>query len=189
MGGALVLTLTAGKDRHWIMSTARRTVGVFSRKRPLGPNGERLCYQCLGPLPKGKRFNCSAECSEKWRIRTSPSHMRYVLWQRDKGVCALCGVDCDALKEEYRKRSDQAWRNDFLKVHGIPAGRRCTDWWDADHIVPVIEGGGECTLENLRTLCLPCHKKETAQLAARRSRKPDPPPEEPQAGMQQSQLF
>lgn len=39
---------------------------------------------------------------------------------------------------------------------------------------PVAEGGGQCGLENLRTLCLPCHRKVTAELKARlakRSRK------------------
>lgn len=39
--------------------------------------------------------------------------------------------------------------------------------WDADHIVPVAEGGGECDLDNYRTLCHPCHKLVTAELAAR----------------------
>ena len=43
--------------------------------------------------------------------------------------------------------------------------------WDADHIVPVCEGGGECSLDNLRTLCQVCHKRETAKLAARRAGK------------------
>lgn len=41
--------------------------------------------------------------------------------------------------------------------------------WEADHVVPVVEGGGRCGLENLRTLCLACHGKETAALAARRA--------------------
>jgi 5-methylcytosine-specific restriction endonuclease McrA len=41
--------------------------------------------------------------------------------------------------------------------------------WDADHIVPVIEGGGECGLSNLRTLCRDCHKRVTAELAKRRA--------------------
>lgn len=36
--------------------------------------------------------------------------------------------------------------------------------WDADHIVPVVEGGGLCDLSNYRTLCVKCHKDETAKL-------------------------
>jgi len=39
--------------------------------------------------------------------------------------------------------------------------------WDADHIIPVVEGGGECDLENIRTLCLRCHRVATAQLHER----------------------
>lgn len=48
--------------------------------------------------------------------------------------------------------------------------------WEADHIVPVSEGGGGCGPEGYRTLCLPCHRTETARLAARlaaRRRQPD----------------
>jgi 5-methylcytosine-specific restriction endonuclease McrA len=41
--------------------------------------------------------------------------------------------------------------------------------WEMDHIIPVVEGGGDCGLENLRTLCISCHAKETADLAARRA--------------------
>jgi len=39
--------------------------------------------------------------------------------------------------------------------------------WDADHIRPVAEGGGQCDLDNLRTLCLPCHREVTADLRRR----------------------
>jgi hypothetical protein len=35
--------------------------------------------------------------------------------------------------------------------------------------VPVVEGGGACDLQNLRTLCTSCHNQETAALAARRA--------------------
>jgi 5-methylcytosine-specific restriction protein A len=41
--------------------------------------------------------------------------------------------------------------------------------WEMDHIVPVVEGGGSCGLENLRTLCWTCHRRETRELAARRA--------------------
>jgi 5-methylcytosine-specific restriction enzyme A len=33
-----------------------------------------------------------------------------------------------------------------------------------DHVVPVVEGGGECGLDGLRTLCVPCHRKVTLDL-------------------------
>jgi len=33
-----------------------------------------------------------------------------------------------------------------------------------DHIKPVIEGGGTCDIDNLRTLCVLCHREVTAQL-------------------------
>ena len=40
-------------------------------------------------------------------------------------------------------------------------------FWQADHILPVSEGGGECTMENIRTLCTACHQKETTLLRRR----------------------
>ncbi|MEJ7609150.1 MAG: HNH endonuclease signature motif containing protein [Bryobacteraceae bacterium] len=39
--------------------------------------------------------------------------------------------------------------------------------WDADHILPVAEGGGQCDLVNIRTLCLRCHRLTTAALRQR----------------------
>jgi hypothetical protein len=33
--------------------------------------------------------------------------------------------------------------------------------------LPVTEGGGECDLDNIRTLCLRCHRVVTAQLRER----------------------
>ena len=44
--------------------------------------------------------------------------------------------------------------------------------WEVDHIVPVVEGGGECGLDNLQTLCLACHKAKTAAMRKRVSDEP-----------------
>jgi 5-methylcytosine-specific restriction endonuclease McrA len=60
-------------------------------------------------------------------------------------------------------------RQQELKAQGWPTDAS-RSWWEADHIKPVVEGGGQCGLENLRTLCVPCHKRATAELAARRAR-------------------
>lgn len=64
------------------------------------------------------------------------------------------------------------FRNDLLKRYapGNWTPGRSTGW-DADHITPVSEGGGECALDNLRTLCQPCHKRENKELAARRAKR------------------
>ena len=45
-------------------------------------------------------------------------------------------------------------------------GRRRT-LWDMDHVKPVVEGGGQCGLDNLRTLCISCHLDETKKLRKR----------------------
>jgi 5-methylcytosine-specific restriction endonuclease McrA len=60
----------------------------------------------------------------------------------------------------------------FARDHGVCAlcGLQSV-YWEADHTIPVIEGGGECGLEGLRTLCSGCHKLETAALAARRAQR------------------
>jgi 5-methylcytosine-specific restriction endonuclease McrA len=39
--------------------------------------------------------------------------------------------------------------------------------WEADHLTPVAEGGGECGLDNLITRCIPCHKAKTKEDMAR----------------------
>ena len=49
----------------------------------------------------------------------------------------------------------------------MPAGKIAADWWEADHITPVVEGGGECGPEGYRTLCVACHRHETSALARR----------------------
>ena len=41
------------------------------------------------------------------------------------------------------------------------------DFWQADHIQAVAEGGGQCGIGNFRTLCTRCHGKETAKLHVR----------------------
>ncbi len=58
-------------------------------------------------------------------------------------------------------------RAEVLRDWGLKRKSRAS-LWDADHIVPVIEGGGECDLSNIRTLCLICHRTATAALRKRR---------------------
>lgn len=40
------------------------------------------------------------------------------------------------------------------------------DFWQVDHIRPVYSGGGQCSLDNLQTLCTVCHKAVCAHSAS-----------------------
>ena len=65
------------------------------------------------------------------------------------------------------KRSRGAAKAAGLSLYGMKSITARRSLWDADHILPVAEGGGQCDLDNLRTLCLPCHREVTAQLRLR----------------------
>lgn len=149
----------------------------MSKKRtmPLPPlkrdeSGWPLCRWCLKRAPTKRHRWCSQECMDEYYIRSSPPFARMKVWERDKGVCAACGVDsakeyvCEELKEINEKPEPyKTMHTTDLVERGYSTGHL----WQADHIKPVCEGGGACGLENLRTLCTSCHKKETSILARR----------------------
>jgi 5-methylcytosine-specific restriction protein A len=130
-----------------------------------GPDGRPLCRWCRTEVPKGRRSFCSEKCVHEWKLRTDPGYLRDKAFARDRGVCAQCGADTVALRRDLRKL-DFAARRQFLKRWKLREGSR-KSLWDADHIVPVAEGGGQCDLSNIRTLCLVCHRQVTARLRER----------------------
>ena len=135
--------------------------------RPCGPNGLRLCRWCdLEILAKRRRTFCSDFCVHQWRLRSDPGYLRDQVFARDGGRCAICAADTVAIFAAL-KRSRGSAREAGLRVYGLPSIKARRSLWDADHILPVAEGGGQCDLDNLRTLCLLCHREETAQLLVR----------------------
>jgi len=134
---------------------------------PRGLTGRPLCRRCNGEVPPRRRSFCSPECVHHWRLRTDPNYVRELVQRRDHGRCARCGTCTESLRGAFARvpmRKRRAW----LADHGIPWLRRFGRWWDADHINPVAEGGGECDLTNYQTLCLPCHREKTTRQAQRR---------------------
>jgi len=132
--------------------------------------GVPLCRWCGGEIPKPRRTFCSENCVYQWKLRTDPGYLREKVFERDRGVCAQCGTDTVALRRDMRKL-DYAARRTLLKSWGLREGSR-KSLWDADHIIPVAEGRGQCDLSNMRTLCLKCHREATAALHARRNARP-----------------
>ncbi len=151
------------------MSTARTMPGGFADRRQLkvGPNGRALCRWCELEVPPRRLTFCSEWCVHEWKLRTDPSYLRDQVLARDHGVCALCRIDAErALLELKKARGTQ--RLALLIRWGLKSMQQRRSLWDADHIVPVCEGGGECDLANLRTLCLLCHRRVTQELRVRR---------------------
>lgn len=88
--------------------------------------------------------------------------------QRDKEVCSECGFDCGTASREWYaskpnlRTGDGATYQDYEHWLKRPPPKA-----EYDHIIPFSEGG-LTILENIRTLCSPCHKKRTREWHADR---------------------
>ena len=85
-----------------------------------------------------------------------------------KGRRTFCGQVC---VDRWLLSSDPAAarRQVFKRDQGECAlcGKQCGEnGWEMDHQVPLVEGGLN-EMANLRTLCVPCHRAETACLRKR----------------------
>lgn len=147
----------------WESSTRRVMPGgrAESAELPRGPSGRFLCRWCALEVRPKRRTFCSDWCVHEWRLRTDPAYLRDCVYQRDRGVCAKCHVDTVAAWNHIRKLR-RGKRALAMRDWGAPPNR--SSLWDADHIVPVVLGGGQCDLSNMRTLCLRCHRQATAAL-------------------------
>ncbi|XP_062516271.1 DNA annealing helicase and endonuclease ZRANB3-like isoform X2 [Corticium candelabrum] len=146
-------------------------------------DGQRICASCTIPfqprvlpncpeLPYGGRF-CCRECYMVYLIKTSRQVGRDVVAEQERGVCALCNVDTGELLSKLKVLTNKDDRMKLLKETGhfaelsekvlsdIVQMPKAGKLWHADHIYPVACGGGACTRENLRALCVPCHQNET----------------------------
>ncbi len=130
---------------------------------------------------------CSRECFEDVAVRCGLIKAKALVYERDLGICAICGADAGTATRvlervrqvdrwdfrvsysENHERTALARAAAFLILDAWGVSEETRSLWDADHIVPVVEGGGGCGLENYRTLCVSCHRGETSLLAGRRA--------------------
>jgi 5-methylcytosine-specific restriction endonuclease McrA len=108
----------------------------------------------------------------------SSVQVRAAVFALESGKCTMCGLDCHTLFEQVRALDPPQRLNKLLSAKWrLPKSAKALenllqnpkegDFWQVDHIQAVSEGGGGCGLENLRTLCVPCHNSETEALRAR----------------------
>ena len=168
------------------MTQIRRENAQQHRTRLNRRPGE--CTWCGRQVTGRKVSWCSKACVEAFRQVNDPEHIRRLIYRRDHGVCRCCGFDTDKLLRILwwsitsnslpRARSPKTllrklrWQHlGDIHIHELSQQlfgcslRRVP--WEADHIVPVVEGGGQQGLSSYRTLCLLCHKIRTRRLARR----------------------
>ncbi len=129
------------------------SIFFYKKEEPLSPSGiviidekyrrgkinykirlNGYCTWCNIEVLKPKRNWCGKECVEKYNL-TQPKHLKKIIKKRDKAFCKLCNKKCS-------KKSE----------------------FDLDHIIPISMQGHPFDLNNLRILCIECHKKETKRI-------------------------
>ncbi|CAM9370760.1 unnamed protein product [Lampetra planeri] len=114
---------------------------------------------------------CSRACQEDFNLRSYNSCVRGAVRDAECGVCRACGLDAQELFSRVRG-APRPQRKALLEATVMAAlsveqlnemirEPRAGQFWQADHIQPVWNGGGQCHLDNLQTLCTVCHEKKT----------------------------
>lgn len=142
-----------------------RYIGKLIPKNKLekDENGFNLCRWCNKSVYPPRKTMCSPECVHEILLRTNGRYLRDCVYKRDKGICNMCKTDTKIIAKQALTLSETE-KEIYLKEQNITMKRKI--WkrkhggglWDADHIIPVKKGGGQCGLDNLRTLCIKCHK-------------------------------
>lgn len=96
-------------------------------------NGKCACG-CNNDLPENRKKWFSDICRQK-------SYINFAIVKGDNKI----------IRDEVFKRD-----KGFCCKCGV-----YSKYWQADHIRPVFIGGGACSLYNLQTLCIDCHKEKT----------------------------
>jgi len=145
-------------------------------------DGKWICRWCGKVCPGRRRSWCCDECLNEYWILRDPGYARRRTYERDKGVCAICGLDTELIEGIVKWGMDERARDCRGSYYHDSQRRQVLDLikieyggaihlWEADHTVPVAEGGGSCGLDNIRTLCIGCHHDETRKLHGRLANK------------------
>lgn len=140
-----------------------RSLSAEAARRAVGrQKGE--CTWC--GQSSGKRLWCGPDCVRAFLTRCRPADAKAAFVEANAVATIVKFFD---------------WAGEFMRV-GPPfmsaivecaaCGHRGTqEQFQLDHILPVSEGGGLCGPDNYRLLCLDCHKRVSAEGAARRAKR------------------
>lgn len=120
---------------------------------------------------------CNGNCRKEYFIRKSSTSIRRLIYERDEGICASCNLDTKEMMREIERMKYVSLEDKieyFIKknpnliqytsqLKRIILDPKGTEGylWQADHILPVMKGGGIASFDNLQTLCIFCHLEKT----------------------------
>jgi len=145
----------------------------MKHRRPPVPHWEKgagFCRWCgeavLNPNGSTSKRRWHPACVSAYKLAAWSAEQRSVCFERDKGVCGVCGLDTvEQIVARYPHMSQ-------LRAE-LMCRRSGGAFWQADHIRPLVDGGGldleYFAKENLRTTCTACHKAKTKREAGERA--------------------
>jgi hypothetical protein len=139
----------------------------------------RHCTWCGQRVGKYRSTWCSDACVEAFRARCCKVTQARLVSDRDHGICQECGRDTlaaerdaeQAVRDALAARRLSPYSAEGREIrHAIVSqfGYARSRWREVDHIIPVVESGGLCGIDNLRLICGACHLAATSRLAGRR---------------------
>jgi hypothetical protein len=140
-------------------------MGFFSKPMQRKPQRRLIHNSELPDFDGGSAF--LERHKQRPPIGSKEDFIRQFVFERDRGICAKCGLNCERLWIAIQWYStwvadkpdfEPCWR--FVRQ----IGRRANLWprclWQVDHILAVSLGGDNHP-SNLQTLCLECHGEKT----------------------------